>query len=69
VAVNYHSDRGGAERTASEIAELGGRAFTVQANVGASAEVDEMFAGGRRVWAADDLVTTPACRRGRRCSS
>ena len=44
VAVNYHSDRGGAERTASEIAELGGRAFIVQANVGASAEVDEMFA-------------------------
>jgi NAD(P)-dependent dehydrogenase (short-subunit alcohol dehydrogenase family) len=44
VAVNYHSDREGADATAAEIAALGGTAFTVQANVGIAAEVDRMFA-------------------------
>lgn len=44
VAVNYHSDAAGADATVREIAENGGRAFAVQANVGDSAEVDAMFA-------------------------
>jgi len=44
VAVNYHSDAAGATATVKEIAEGGGRAFAVQANVGNAAEVDAMFA-------------------------
>jgi NAD(P)-dependent dehydrogenase (short-subunit alcohol dehydrogenase family) len=44
VAVNYHSDAAGGDATVKEIAESGGRAFAVQANVGNSAEVDAMFA-------------------------
>jgi len=44
VAVNYHSDRAGAEATAAEITALGRTAFAVQANVGVAAEVDRMFA-------------------------
>jgi NAD(P)-dependent dehydrogenase (short-subunit alcohol dehydrogenase family) len=44
VAVNFNSDREGAEATAAGIAGLGRTAFAVQANVGRSAEVDRMFA-------------------------
>ena len=43
VALNYHSDRAGAEATAAEIAALGRTAFPVQADVGCSAEVQRMF--------------------------
>jgi NAD(P)-dependent dehydrogenase (short-subunit alcohol dehydrogenase family) len=44
VAVNYNSDRGGAEATAEEIRSMGRKAIVVHANVGLSAEVDAMFA-------------------------
>jgi NAD(P)-dependent dehydrogenase (short-subunit alcohol dehydrogenase family) len=43
VAVNYHSDREGAEATAAAVREAGQRAFVVQANVGSKAAVDTMF--------------------------
>jgi NAD(P)-dependent dehydrogenase (short-subunit alcohol dehydrogenase family) len=43
VAVNYHSDRQGAEATAAEIAAMGRVAFPVQADVGIAADVDRMF--------------------------
>jgi NAD(P)-dependent dehydrogenase (short-subunit alcohol dehydrogenase family) len=43
VAVNYNSDAAGAGVTVSEITARGLKAFAVQANVGASAEVDAMF--------------------------
>ena len=43
VAVNYHSDRAGAEATAEEIAADGRIAFAVGADVGAAADVDRMF--------------------------
>ena len=44
VAVNYHSDRAGAEDVAAEIAALGRAAFAVQADVGCAAEADRLFA-------------------------
>ena len=44
VAVNYHSDRAGAEATVAEIQAGGRQAFAVPANVGVAAEVDRMFA-------------------------
>ena len=43
VAVNYHSDRTGAESTAEEIRKLGRRAVAVQADVGQCRDVDRMF--------------------------
>jgi NAD(P)-dependent dehydrogenase (short-subunit alcohol dehydrogenase family) len=43
VAVNYHSDREGAEATVSEIAALGRAAFAVQADVASGEAVDRMF--------------------------
>lgn len=43
VAVNFHSDRDGAEATANEIRQMGRNAFAVGGNVGASADVDVMF--------------------------
>ncbi|HWC97190.1 MAG TPA: 3-oxoacyl-ACP reductase family protein [Candidatus Sulfopaludibacter sp.] len=44
VAVNYHSDKAGAEATVAEIAALGRKAFATQADVADSAAVDRMFA-------------------------
>lgn len=44
VAVNYCSDAIGAAQTVAEIQAFGGEAFEVKANVGSSAEVNEMFA-------------------------
>jgi NAD(P)-dependent dehydrogenase (short-subunit alcohol dehydrogenase family) len=43
IAVNYHTDRSGAEAVAAEIATIGRKAIAVQANVGSAAEVDSMF--------------------------
>ena len=43
MAVNYNTDAAGAAATVAEIAQSGGRAFAVQANVGDSAAVDAMF--------------------------
>ena len=44
VAINYNSDEAGAEATAAEIRSLGREAIVTQANVGASEDVDRMFA-------------------------
>jgi len=43
VAVNYNSDPRGAEATAAEITAIGAKAFTTQASVADSAQVDRMF--------------------------
>jgi NAD(P)-dependent dehydrogenase (short-subunit alcohol dehydrogenase family) len=44
IAVNYNSDREGAENTVNEIMALGREAFAVQANVGVAEDADRMFA-------------------------
>jgi NAD(P)-dependent dehydrogenase (short-subunit alcohol dehydrogenase family) len=44
VAVNYNSDRAGAESVVDEIREMGRRALAIQADVGIAADVDHMFA-------------------------
>jgi NAD(P)-dependent dehydrogenase (short-subunit alcohol dehydrogenase family) len=44
VAINYNSDAQGAEAAAAEVLSLGRRAWTVQADVGRSSDVDRMFA-------------------------
>jgi 3-oxoacyl-[acyl-carrier protein] reductase len=43
VAVNYASDKEGAERTVSEIVVKGGKAVAIRANMSKSAEVKQMF--------------------------
>ncbi|MBI5282553.1 MAG: 3-oxoacyl-ACP reductase FabG [Candidatus Solibacter usitatus] len=43
VAVNYNTDAAGAQATVDEIAAMGRRAFSVQANVGVKAQTDSMF--------------------------
>ncbi len=43
VAVNYNSDRQGAEATAAEIAALGRTSFVTAADVGNASDVDRMF--------------------------
>jgi 3-oxoacyl-[acyl-carrier protein] reductase len=43
VAVNYASDKEGAERTVSEIAAKGGKAVAIRANMSKSAEVKQLF--------------------------
>src|SRR5665213_1157267 len=43
VAVNYHSDADGAERTVAELRELGAEAFSVHADVGVASDVKAMF--------------------------
>jgi NAD(P)-dependent dehydrogenase (short-subunit alcohol dehydrogenase family) len=44
VIVNYHSDREGAETTASTIRSLGRRAWVIQADVGKAQDIERMFA-------------------------
>jgi len=43
VAINYHSDRAGAEAVAAEIAAMGREALIVHADVGKAEEVRQMF--------------------------
>src|ERR1700688_2410084 len=43
IAVNFHSDREGAERTAGEIRGMGRKSFIVVADVGVSADVQRMY--------------------------
>ena len=43
VIVNYHSDKGGAEQTATEIQKIGRRSLIVPAHVGDARQVAQMF--------------------------
>ena len=43
VAVNYNRFREGAEETAAQVREFGGRAWVLQADIGDSAQVRRMF--------------------------
>jgi NAD(P)-dependent dehydrogenase (short-subunit alcohol dehydrogenase family) len=43
VAINFNTDRKGAEATVAEVQALGRTAFAIQGNVGLAADVDRMF--------------------------
>ena len=60
VAVNYNSDRAGAEATVTEIRAGGRRAFAAQANVGKSDEVARMFADVTREFPRLDILVNNA---------
>lgn len=60
VAVNYNSDREGAQATAKEIESLAARSAVLQANVGLSADVDRMFAEFRQQFDRLDILVNNA---------
>jgi NAD(P)-dependent dehydrogenase (short-subunit alcohol dehydrogenase family) len=60
VAVNYHSDRQGAEATCAEIEGLGRRASPIRANVGAAADVAGMFEEALRTFGRLDILVNNA---------
>jgi NAD(P)-dependent dehydrogenase (short-subunit alcohol dehydrogenase family) len=60
IAVNYHSDKGGAERTVDEIGTLGRTAFSIGANAGMAAEVDAMFGEVLRRFTRLDILVNNA---------
>jgi NAD(P)-dependent dehydrogenase (short-subunit alcohol dehydrogenase family) len=60
VAVNYHSDRSGAESTVAEIRGMGRQGFPIQADVGLSADVDAMFEEAWRRFSRLDILVNNA---------
>lgn len=60
VAVNYRSGEDEAETLAREIAEAGGEAFAVHADVSDKSEVDAMFARTVERWGGVDIVVANA---------
>jgi NAD(P)-dependent dehydrogenase (short-subunit alcohol dehydrogenase family) len=60
VALNYHSDRAGADDTASQIAAMGRTAFPIQADVGNAGAVRTMFADVARRFPRLDILVNNA---------
>ncbi len=60
VAINYNSDREGAESTAAAVRELAGRAVVVQGDVGISADVDRIFADTLEAFGRIDILVNNA---------
>jgi NAD(P)-dependent dehydrogenase (short-subunit alcohol dehydrogenase family) len=60
VAVNFNTDAAGAEETTAEIRAAGGKAFSVQANVGVAADVDRMFAAVLEQFRGLDILVNNA---------
>jgi glucose 1-dehydrogenase len=60
VAVLFFADGGAAGETAAAVRRAGGKALTVQANVGDEASVDAAFAAVERAWGAADVLVNSA---------
>jgi 3-oxoacyl-[acyl-carrier protein] reductase len=60
VAVNYHSDRAGADRVVEKIKVAGGKAITVQGNVTSSEEIDRFFNETERQLGNVDILVNNA---------
>ena len=60
VAVNYASDKAGAERVADEIVKNGGKAVAIQANVAKGADVKRLFAETRAKLGAPSILVNNA---------
>jgi 3-oxoacyl-[acyl-carrier protein] reductase len=61
VAVNYASDKEGAERTVSEIVVKGGKAVAIKANMSKSAEVKQMFEETKKALGTPSVLVNNAC--------
>ena len=60
VAVNFHSNRAAADEVAREIEAAGGRAFAIQADIGASADRVRLVDGTTDRWGRLDLLVNNA---------
>ena len=60
VAVNYASDRGGAEAVVAAITAAGGRAIAVRGDVSKSADVARLFAETKAAYGAPDVLVNNA---------
>src|SRR2546429_4151585 len=60
VAVNYASDRGGAEAVVATITASGGRAIVVPGDVSKSADVARLFVDTTAVYGAPDVLVDNA---------
>jgi 3-oxoacyl-[acyl-carrier protein] reductase len=60
VAVNYASDRDGADRVVGEITAAGGRALAVQADVARADDVSRLFEATRREFGGVDVLVNNA---------
>lgn len=62
--VNYHSDRAGAESTASQIESLGRKVITIRADISRVAEIERMFAEARGQFPRLDVLINNAALTG-----
>ncbi|MGH7936444.1 MAG: SDR family NAD(P)-dependent oxidoreductase [Chthoniobacterales bacterium] len=60
VVVNYSSSKEGADRVVDAIAERGGKAVAVQANVAKKSEVEELFAAAQTAFGRIDILVNNA---------
>ncbi len=60
VAVNYASDKEGAERTVSEIAAKGGKAVAIRANMSNSGEVRQLFEDTKKALGTPSVLVNNA---------
>jgi 3-oxoacyl-[acyl-carrier protein] reductase len=60
VVVNYSSSKTGADRVVAEIADEGGKAVAVQANVAKKADIERLFAETKRVFGKLDILVNNA---------
>ncbi|MFZ0427955.1 MAG: glucose 1-dehydrogenase [Acidobacteriota bacterium] len=60
IAVNYGSDQSSAEKTAQEVEELGRAALVIQADVGYSDQVTELFDTVIEEWGIPDVLVNNA---------
>jgi 3-oxoacyl-[acyl-carrier protein] reductase len=60
VVVNYSSSRDSAERIVQEIAQGGGRAVAVQANLAKKADIDQLFAEAQKAFGRVDILINNA---------
>lgn len=63
LAVNYHSDRAGAEETATQIEAMGRRCLAVPGDVGSKEDVDAMFAAVLECFGRLDCLVNNAGRQ------
>lgn len=60
VAVNYASDRQGAQQVAAAITDNGGKAVTVQADLTQKAEIERLFAETKKAFGRVDILVNNA---------
>jgi 3-oxoacyl-[acyl-carrier protein] reductase len=60
VVVNYATSREGAEKVVAEIADAGGKAIAVGANVANESDIEELFAQTRKAYGKVDILVNNA---------